>query len=164
MPPILQPHRMQGHVMNIAERLQLVEHPEGGFYREYYRSSITVPTEQGPRSAATSIWFCLPVGVVSHFHRLSNDEIWYWHEGGPAIVHIIYPEGRYEHVKLGPPPSAYMAVLPAGTWFGAESDGADVLVSAMVAPGFDFSDFELARRDELIALFPQHEEIILRLT
>jgi predicted cupin superfamily sugar epimerase len=154
----------QGHIMSIAKRLDLIEHPEGGFYREYYRSSITVPTEKGPRSAATSIWFCLPVGVISRLHRLSNDEIWYWHEGGPVKVHIIHPDGRYECVELGPPPCTYIAVLSAGTWFGAESVGSDVLVSAMVAPGFDFEDFELARRDELTLLFPQHASLIQRLT
>ena len=150
--------------MTIAERLELSAHPEGGFYREYYRSEITVPTPRGPRNAATSIWFCLPVGVVSRFHRLSHDEIWYWHEGGPVTVHMIYSDGRYACVELGPPPFKYAAVLPAGTWFGAESLEADVLVSAMVAPGFDFEDFELASRDELVALFPQHKAIIQRLT
>jgi predicted cupin superfamily sugar epimerase len=132
--------------MTIAERLKLIEHPEGGFYREYYRSSITVPTAGGPRSAATSIWFCLPVGVVSHLHRLANDEIWYWHEGGPVIVHIIHPDGRYEQVELGAHTHTYAAV------------------SAMVAPGFDFEDFELAERDKLTALYPDHEETIRRLT
>lgn len=150
--------------MNIVERMQLLEHPEGGFYCEYYRSSITVPTERGERSAATSIWFCLPVGVISHFHRLSNDEIWYWHEGGPVVVHIIHPDARYERVVLGPPPNTYAAVLPAGTWFGAETTGSDVLVSAMVAPGFAFDDFELGTRDQLLELFPQHREIVARLT
>ncbi|MBU3678207.1 MAG: cupin domain-containing protein [Candidatus Kapabacteria bacterium] len=150
--------------MNIIDRLNLLEHPEGGYYREYYRSSITVPTERGPRCAATSIWFCLPVGVVSNFHRLSNDEIWYWHEGGPVVVHIIHPDGRYEHVELGSPPFMHAAVLPAGTWFGAESLEQDVLVSAMVAPGFEFEDFELATRAGLLAMYPQHGEIIQRLT
>lgn len=150
--------------MNIVERLQLQEHPEGGFYREYYRSSITVPTERGDRCAATSIWFCLPVGVISHFHRLSNDEIWYWHEGGPVTVHIIQPDGRYEAMELGPPPHTYAAVLPAGTWFGAETTGTDVLVSAMVAPGFAFEDFELGTRHQLLQLFPQHEGIVKRMT
>jgi predicted cupin superfamily sugar epimerase len=150
--------------MNIVERLNLQQHPEGGYYREYYRSSIVVPTERGERSAATSIWFCLPVGVISHLHRLSNDENWYWHEGGPVTVHIIHPDGRYESVELGPPPYTYAAVLPAGTWFGAETSGTDVLVSAMVAPGFAFEDFELGTREELIQYFPQHESLITRLT
>lgn len=150
--------------MNIVERLNLQEHPEGGFYREYYRSSITVPTERGDRSAATSIWFCLPVGVISHFHRLSNDEIWYWHEGGPVVVHIIHPDGRYESAVLGPRPHDYAVVLPAGTWFGAESTASDVLVSAMVAPGFAFEDFELGTREQLLEQFPQHEEIVKRMT
>lgn len=150
--------------MSIVDRLNLQKHPEGGFYREYYRSSITVPTERGNRSAATSIWFCLSVGELSHLHRLSTDEIWYWHEGGPVTVHIIHPDGRYESIVLGPPPHSYVAVLPAGTWFGAETTGTDVLVSAMVAPGFEFQDFELGTQDELIRLFPQHTSLITRLT
>jgi predicted cupin superfamily sugar epimerase len=150
--------------MNIVERLNLQKHPEGGFYREYYRSAIVVPTDRGPRSAATSIWFCLPVGELSHLHRLFNDEIWYWHEGGPVTMHIIHPDGRYESLVLGPPPHSYSAVLPAGTWFGAETTGTDVLVSAMVAPGFEFQDFELGTREELIRLFPQHQSLITRLT
>jgi predicted cupin superfamily sugar epimerase len=154
----------QGAFMSITERLSLIEHPEGGFYREYYRSSIMVPTDRGLRSAATSIWFCLPHGVISHFHRLSNDEIWYWHEGGSAVMHIIHPDGRYEVVEVGPRARNYAAVLPAGTWFGAEALEDDVLVSAMVAPGFAFEDFELASRTALLAVYPQHAEIIGRLT
>lgn len=150
--------------MDIIARLQLEEHPEGGYYREYYRSSITVPTSRGDRAAATSIWFCLPKGCLSHFHRLSNDEIWYWHEGGPVVVHVIHPNGQYEQIQMGKHPDQYATVLPAGTWFGAEAVGSDVLVSAMVAPGFAFEDFELAERHALIAAFPQHEKVICRLT
>jgi len=135
--------------------LQLQPHPEGGYYREYFRSD-----------AVTSIWFMLEQNDVSHFHKLAKDEIWYWHEGGVAVMHMIDANGVYSTTRVGPPDLAdsYVCVLPAGTWFGATVEGDHVLVSAMVAPAFSFADFELAHRETLLAAHPQHAEIIGMLT
>ncbi len=139
----------------LIDTLQLLPHPEGGHYREYFRTD-----------AVTSIWFLLTSADVSHFHRLAKDEIWYWHEGGVAVMHMIDADGVYSTTRVGPPGLAdsYVCVLPAGTWFGATCEGDHVLVSAMVAPAFTFADFELARRESLLEAYPQHAEIISRLT
>lgn len=140
---------------SLIKSLHLEPHPEGGHYREYFRSD-----------AVTSIWFLLAGKDVSHFHRLAKDEIWYWHEGGVVVMHMIHPDGTYTATRIGPPNLAhsYVCVLPAGTWFGATCEGDHVLVSAMVAPAFSFADFELAQRDQLLAEYPQYAGIIRELT
>lgn len=146
----------------IIEQYQLQAHPEGGYYREYFRAQQQVATPHGDRAAATSIWFYLPLGQKSHFHRLTSDEIWYWHHGGNAVLHCIAPDGTYTQHVIGaqPPATTYVCVLPAGTWFAAEPQNNGVLVSAMVAPGFVFEDFELASKPELLEQFPQHRACI----
>jgi predicted cupin superfamily sugar epimerase len=146
----------------IIEQYHLEAHPEGGYYREYYRSPLTVATPYGDRSAATSIWFYLPIDQRSHFHRLSSDEIWYWHKGGNAVLHCIAPDGTYSIHTIGEQALAdsFVCVLAAGTWFAAEPQHGGVLVSAMVAPGFVFEDFELGSKRVLLEAFPQHQEII----
>lgn len=148
----------------IIEHFHLEPHPEGGYYREYFRAPLTVATPHGDRSAATSIWFYLPIGHLSHFHRLTSDEIWYWHQGGNAVLHCIAPDGTYTIHTIGsmPPATTFVCVLPAGTWFAAEPQHSGVLVSAMVAPGFDFADFELASKPQLQTQFPQHFDCIER--
>ena len=149
--------------MDPIERLNLIPHPEGGFYREYYRSPLQVTSPEGERSAATAIYFLLREQDISHFHRLKHDEMWCWHEGGSLNVHCLHPDGRYEVIRLGPEDS-YTAVIPAGTWFGGTVEGSHVLVTAIVAPGFEFDDFELAERNELVGQHPEHERIITQLT
>lgn len=150
----------------IIEHLRLEPHPEGGFYREYFRAKLQIPTTRGERSVATSIWFYLPLGHRSNFHRLTSDEIWYWHQGGNAILHCIAPDGTYSQHVIGaePPATTFACVLPAGTWFAAEPHERGVLVSAMVAPGFAFDDFELASKLDMLVWFPQHSECIERFT
>ncbi len=154
------------HTDAVIEQFQLQAHPEGGYYREYFRAPLTVATPHGERSAATSIWFYLPLDQVSHFHRLTSDEIWYWHSGGNAVLHCIAPDGTYSVSTIGaqPPATSFVCVLPAGTWFAAEPQHGGVLVSAMVAPGFVFDDFELGSRDQLRMIYPQHSDCIERFT
>jgi len=147
----------------IHERLQLSPHPEGGYFREYYRGAESVETAAGKRSTATSIYFLLYQNDVSHLHRLVHDEIWYWHEGGDAVVHVITQAGEYRAMRVGPG-GDYAVVVPAGCWFGASCSGSHVLLSAMVAPGFDFADFELADRQALLSSFPDHADIVNKLT
>lgn len=144
-------------------QFDLTPHPEGGFYREYYRSPLQVTSPEGERSAATAIYFLLRENDISHFHRLKHDELWCWHEGGLLNVHCIHPDGRYEVIRLGPEDS-YTAVIPAGTWFGGTVEGSHVLVTAVVAPGFEFEDFEMAERQGLLAEYAQHHLIINELT
>lgn len=147
------------------DRLGLAPHPEGGHYVETFRSDHTVDVPAGTRSAMTSIYFQLQHNQVSRFHRLAHEEIWCWHEGGSATIHMIMADGTYATHIVGPgADEAYSAVIPAGCWFGATTESSHVLVSAIVAPGFDFADFELADQQTLLDLFPDHADIIRRLT
>lgn len=162
----------------IISHLHLIPHPEGGFYNETYRSTTTVSTPSGPRSASTAILFLLTQNTFSALHRLRSDEIWHWHAGAPIRITSISPAGKVREevcggdVLAGESPQV---VVRAGDWFGAEvvgdrkrekgRKGADWgLVGCTVAPGFEFEDFELGEREELIRLFPQHEEVVERLT
>jgi predicted cupin superfamily sugar epimerase len=158
----------------LIEKLQLIKHPEGGYYREIYRSEGLIPalalteTHGGVRSFMTSIYFLLKSDQVSKFHRLKSDEIWYFHAGSPLSIHLIFSDGKYERRLLGPgidKKQCFQQIIPAGCWFGAtvENDGYS-LVGCAVAPGFEFEDFELADRSSLLNAYPQHRLIIERLT
>lgn len=144
------------------ERLGLKPHPEGGYYAETYRAAQTLPNG---RPVATQIYFLLEHGNFSALHRLGSDEIWHFYLGDPLTVHLIEPAGSYRSLRLGPDHS-FQGVVPAGCWFGAtvENPGGYALVGCTVAPGFDFADFELAEREALSRLYPQHRALIERLT
>ncbi|MDQ3036425.1 MAG: cupin domain-containing protein [Myxococcota bacterium] len=153
----------------LVRTLALEPHPEGGFYRETYRSSVIVDTPRGPRPASTAIHFLVPGDTFSALHRIASDEVWHHHAGAPLrVVQLDEHGARIDHLlgtdlARGQRPQA---VVPAGAWFGAhvEDDGAWSLVGCTVAPGFDFADFELGDRDALLARFPQHAELVRRLT
>ena len=158
-----------------VEQLALTRHPEGGWFRESYRSAELIPCSALPerfdeeRSFSTAIYFLLEGGEISALHRLKSDEIWHFYEGASLVVQIIEPEGNHYTLQLGRDldrGEQLQAVVPAGCWFGAELIGFGMytLVGCCVAPGFDFNDFEMASGEELIALFPQHEALIRRMT
>lgn len=155
------------------QHLELQPHPEGGFFREIYRSELTLlagngETEaSGKRNLLTSIYFLLHDGDTSKFHRLKSDEIWYHHAGEPIAIHIIDEHNTYRCVMLGPDVACGehpQLIIPAGTLFGAGPAARKgfTLVGCAVAPGFDFRDFEMFNAPELLQLYPQHEEIIRR--
>lgn len=156
--------------------LGLEPHPEGGFFREVIRSAETLLGElperyEGARCLYTNIYFMLGAANISHLHRLASDEMWHFLEGSPAEIAIISPEGSLEIVRLGESVSSgerFTVLIPRGSWFGAwvtgSADEAYSLFSCTVVPGFDYRDFELGRRDELLQLFPEHKEIICKLT
>ena len=156
-----------------ARRLRLHRHLEGGWYAETYRSETRLPAEAlpaiyaGPRAAVTSILFLLERGDVSRLHRLRSDELWNFHAGDPLALHVVTPDGAYFRTVLGPDPDqdhTFQAAVAAGCWYGAETTGEWSLVGCTVAPGFDFADFELAKRDDLLALCPERRDVIERLT
>jgi predicted cupin superfamily sugar epimerase len=157
------------------QTLRLAPHPEGGYFRETYRSAETVeashlhPRFGGPRAHSTAIYFLLPGAQISALHRIKSDEVWHFYAGGALTLTLIHPDGRLDAVRLGPDPTrgeAFQAIVPAGCWYGAAVDDHDAyaLVGGTVSPGFDFADFELADRAALLARFPQHREAIRRLT
>lgn len=160
--------------MNTSERISylvlslgLLPHPEGGFYKETYRSKESTDTAFGTRNLATSIYFLLTSQHVSRFHRIKSDEHWYFHEGSPLTVHTLSENG-YQKLHLGPVADGYAPyhMVPADIIFGSSVDSADgyALVSCAVSPGFDFQDFELFTEETLLKDYPDHGEIIQKLT
>lgn len=149
----------------MADRLGLVPHPEGGWYRETHRSADTVEWNGSPRAASTSILFLLEHPGISRLHRIDAEELWYWHAGAELEIHEIRPDGKLLVHRLGPE-AGFQAAIPAGSWFGAKlaSPGTWALVGCAVAPGFEFSGFELATAAGLIATFPVHEATIRKLS
>lgn len=155
------------------EKLALLAHPEGGFFRETYRSKgtmdrDTLPTTfPGSRNFSTAIYFLLPSKDFSSFHRIQSDELWHYHVGGSLWIYVLTQDGL-EVKKLGvnlEAGEALQVTIPAACWFAAEVvSGPFVLAGCTVSPGFDFSDFELARRPSLVQEFPEHRAIIERLT
>lgn len=157
------------------KQLALQPHPEGGYYRETFRSDEHIPKIGLPerfttdRAFATSIYFLLTASASSNFHCLQSDELWYFHTGSPVTLHNLSDDHGYTTTSLGPAIDeghTFFALMRAGTWFGATVDRADgfALVSCVVTPGFDFSDFVLATRAQLIKEFPLYEGIIDKLT
>lgn len=155
--------------------LDLEPHPEGGFFCEIYRSEESVQKSAlperytGDRDFGTSIYFLLRSQDVSHFHRLQSDEIWHFYAGSSLTIHLLNSDDEYTTQSLGAVPEKseqLQFVVPKGVWFGATVNEPDSysLVGCTMAPGFNFVDFELGEREELIQQFPQHRGIIERLT
>ena len=166
---------MQPSIQTLIDKLHLKPHPEGGYYRETYRSKGIIEANElvaeygGVRNFSTCIYFLLTSDTFSAFHRILQEEIWHFYLGAPILLHQITPEGKYSTVEIGNDLEAGQVpqlVVPGGIWFGAhvKDENAYSLIGCTVSPGFDFNDFELAERNTLLKTFPQHKEIILRLT
>jgi predicted cupin superfamily sugar epimerase len=153
-------------LQQLINELELQAHPEGGYYKETYRSGQTLDGQD--RQLLTSIYFLLTAENVSRFHRIKSDELWYFHAGSPLIVHTLSERGHEQHhlgldLSKGQQPFLW---IPKDTIFGSsilEKEGYS-LVSCAVAPGFDFRDFELFTAEQLLLKFAAHREIIERLT
>jgi predicted cupin superfamily sugar epimerase len=159
----------------IIRLLGLARHPEGGWYRESYRSAEKVasmglpPRFGGERAFSTAIYFLLERGDFSSLHRLKSDEVWHFYCGSSLTVRTISPAGEVHSFVLGSDLTrgeVFQEVVPAGFWFGAEvtGEGPYSLVGCTVAPGFDFADFELGSRAELLEMWPAHSGLIRGLT
>ncbi|WP_139957634.1 cupin domain-containing protein [Flavicella sediminum] len=159
----------------LIKHLDLLPHPEGGYYKETYRSTEMIPNENlsnnyvGDRNVCTAIYFLLKSEKFSAFHKINQDEIWHFHEGSSLKIHQISPEGNYSFICLGNDllkGQTYQHIVLAGYWFAATVNDKNSysLVGCTVAPGFDFKDFVLPKRKDLLVLFPQHKEIITSLT
>jgi len=166
-----------------VKKLQLEKHIEGGYFAEFYKSNDKVAIIEErykvnstgktviTRNACSSIYFLLEKTAFSAWHKLTSDEIWHYYDGDSAIIiHFIDANGNYSSKLLGHPlktSDAYFQVaVRAGDWFAAELYNKDLyaLVGCTVSPGFEYQDFIMADRDNLIEKFPQHANIIKRLT
>lgn len=140
---------LTARAQELADRLQLQPHPEGGLYREIFRSGLQVARQPDgqPRSALTSIYFLLPRGACSRWHRVRADEAWHHYEGGPIEL-LVLQEGatQVETWLLGPASADTLPVrvVPAGAWQAARPVGDYALAGCTVGPGFEFEDFALA--------------------
>ena len=157
------------------DALQLKKHPEGGYFKETYRSEDHI----GPcclgrdgndyRSISTAIFYLLKEDDVSMFHRLRSDELWHYYAGASLSLHILGQDGQYAVETLGinvDRGEIPQVVVPAGLWFGATVNDtmSYCIAGCSMAPGFDFKDFEIGSRDDLIHRYPDHRHIIQRLT
>ena len=159
----------------IIKKLNLKEHPEGGYFSETYRSTVSIPNKIlgedyiGNRTCSTCIYFMLTSEKFSAFHKINQDEIWHYYKGAPLKLHIISSDGDYSFVMIGndfDKGEVPQYVVKGGDWFAAEvlEKNSYTLVGCTVSPGFDFADFVLPKREELIQLFPKHSKIMSQLT
>jgi predicted cupin superfamily sugar epimerase len=158
-----------------VSHLQLKAHPEGGFYREVYRSEELIPITglpprfSGKRNFATAIYFLLEENNFSAFHKIKSDETWHFYAGNSLEVIEINDAGELFIHNIGNNLLAgdvFQYTVKAGHWFASrvKAGGKFSLVGCTVAPGFDFEDFEMPNRRTLLDQYPQHKDIITALT
>ena len=153
----------------LIDALGLTKHPEGGYYKETYRAADTLNNLNGEaRNVSTAIYYLLEGNDRSHFHRIASDEMWFFHSGTALDIHCIV-DGQLKTIRLGSDVSkgeVMQTVIPAYTWFAAQivDLSSYSLLSCVVAPGFDFKDFELASRNQLVSEFPKLKSIITDFT
>ena len=151
--------------------LKLTPHPEGGYYCETYRSTSKISSIEGdsPRAISTGIYFLLIAGNFSALHRIKSDEMWHFYKGAPTEIIELTDAGELIITKLGNDIALGQApqyVVKAGHWFGSRvlGEGEYSLVGCTVAPGFEFTDFEMGTRHGLIKQYPQHAVVIESMT
>lgn len=166
-------------VQRLVAQFGLQPHPEGGYYRETYRCADAVTVQAGRRAASTAIYYLLEGSDYSAWHRIASDELWHFYTGQALDIHVLDGNGGLLTHRLGDPlrdvDCTFQVVVPAGRWFAAElasraqratgpsAGDAFALVGCTVAPGFEFSEFELADPQVLIRQHPAHAGLIRRL-
>jgi len=155
------------------DQLQMLKHPEGGWYKETYRSTGVIPESElkgfdGSRNYSTGIYFLLTKENFSAFHRIASDEMWHFYDGDGLTIHEIQPNGRYFKHQLGLDLEGMeepQLVVKGKSWFASEvSDGGSwCLVGCTVSPGFDFRDFEMATVTDLLENYAEYQSVIKRL-
>ncbi|SMO42260.1 cupin domain-containing protein [Gracilimonas mengyeensis] len=162
-------------IQKLIDTLELEEHPEGGYFKETYRSEEIIPEKElpevfeGERNCCTGIYFLLTSDTFSAFHKIHQDEMWHFYEGSSLTIHMIYSDGRYEKQEVGmnlEKGERPQFTVPKEVWFAAEvsEPNSYSLVGCTVSPGFDFRDFELAERESLTKRFYNHGDIISKFT
>lgn len=146
---------------DVVRDLELVPHPEGGFYREVFRDATKVrhPLHGRERSAVTSIYFLLPAGTFSAFHRVAQTEIWHHLDGDPVRLHTI-ENGVHREILL----DRRQHVVATNSWQAAEPGENWSLCACTVAPGFDFEDFAMPSRAAMLKELPHLADLVTRLT
>jgi predicted cupin superfamily sugar epimerase len=155
----------------LIQQYNLQSHPEGGWYKETYRSNEFVPANAlperfaGNRVFSTAIYFLLEQGDFSAFHKIKSDECWHFYAGGALLIYVLEPGGYLKITQLGQNISAgqvFQFTVPANCWFASRpAEGSRFcFVGCTVAPGFDFADFEMADGNTLIALYPSNATTI----
>jgi uncharacterized protein len=158
----------------LIKEYDLQPHPEGGWYKETYRSKELLAANvlpqrfSGDRFFSTAIYFLLEQGNFSAFHRIKSDECWHFYTGHPLWVYVIQPNGLLDIIELGSDISKgqlFQYVVPANCWFASKpaAGSSFCFVGCTVAPGFDFADFELAEKHVLSNLYPQYASVIKEL-
>ena len=159
----------------ICGHLKLLPHPEGGWFREVYRSDEILSTGALPgrykeaHNVSTSIYFLLESNDFSAFHRIRSDETWHFYKGSPVKLYIITTEGKLLDVILGNnlnDGQLLQFTITRNCWFAAKvvEENSYSLVGCTVAPGFEFADFELGKRHQLEELFPHMQQLINEFT
>lgn len=162
---------MNKNASYFIKKFGLNQHVEGGSFIETYRSTGQIFKEQlpltfkGDCNMSTAIYFLLEHGQYSAFHKIASDEMWHFYEGQTLCIYELDQTGKMTCHKLGRDlenGETFQCVIKAGNWFGSrcEVPGGFSLVGCTVAPGFDFNDFELANKTELINQFPQHSSLL----
>ncbi|MDZ4664791.1 MAG: cupin domain-containing protein [Bacteroidota bacterium] len=157
----------------LITKFELLPHPEGGYYKETYRSVEVIEntSKEFPhqRSYSTAIYFLIEQNNFSALHRIKSDELWHFYEGDALEVIEIDLEGNLTFTQVGREITKgqhFQYMVKAGHWFGSRvlRGGNFSFVGCTVSPGFDFNDFEMAKQEELCKLFPQYQKIIKELT
>eukprot|EP00594_Rhizosolenia_setigera_P009835 CAMPEP_0178954562 /NCGR_PEP_ID=MMETSP0789-20121207/9065_1 /TAXON_ID=3005 /ORGANISM="Rhizosolenia setigera, Strain CCMP 1694" /LENGTH=172 /DNA_ID=CAMNT_0020635989 /DNA_START=266 /DNA_END=784 /DNA_ORIENTATION=+ len=156
-------------VQKIIEKYEMLPHPEGGYFKETYRSEGSTDTKKGSRNFSTAIFFLITPGSVSRMHKIESDELWHFYLGGPMTIIEASKEDGVKKTVLGSDVlngELVQYTVKAGTWFGSfPNEGSSFsFVGCTVAPGFDFEDFELGSRAKLLAEFPDAKDVINKLT
>jgi uncharacterized protein len=155
-------------VDELVRTLGLAPHPEGGFYRETWRSTVSAQTPRGIRSVGTAIYYLLPRGTFAAWHRVTSDELWHFYDGHALTMYLLDErQGQLETLVLGRDVSKGerpQVLVPAGVLQAAEPRGDYTLSGCTVGPGFDFNDWEMPRGEELAARHPEHATLFRRLS
>ncbi|BAQ61068.1 hypothetical protein of Cupin superfamily [Geminocystis sp. NIES-3708] len=157
------------------KKLDLQKHPEGGYYRETYRSNDIINQDKSltryndVRNISTAIYYLLLGQEFSAFHKLKSDEIFHFYGGSFLRVHLINNEGEYHQFKLGNNPEngqVLQLIIPHGYWFASEvgESNSYSLIGCTVSPGFHFADFTLGNKEQLIILYPHLSDLISKFT
>jgi hypothetical protein len=166
---------MLNKVKYYINKLNLKVHPEGGFYNEVYRAGEIIEPSglpsryTGKRNFSTSIYFLLEGDQKSCFHKLKSDELWHFYDGSPVRIYIINQAGELSELVIGEnleKGELFQGVIIKNSWFAAEVVSKDSysLIGCTVTPGFEFEDFELGKRSDLLSKYPSHRALIEKFT